>query len=445
MKFKVLFFILLLLSCTPEFDLLIRDVNVIDMESGVILRRDVLIRDSLIVEIAAPHSASRSAAKILEGSGHYLMPGLWDMHVHIQDSTYLSMFLDYGITGVRDMGGCVQRPTDGCESLCPTHLNCWKKAIQEGTLEGPQLVIAGRQLSRTGWPTAHSVSTEEDVGKAFAQNLRDEVDFIKVYEDIPWESYQEIARLAKQHHLDFAGHVSEPFLLSDILDLGQKSIEHMREPLLYSFTGDSLELEQFMEADGYTEEDREFVQPWIADAEEVVRAFQLNKAWFTPTMAVQYARLRYEDKQWIHHPLRKRMPPSVNAGMQAHLRARMASPDQKGDSLWWMALSRLVKRFSTVNIGMLAGSDAACEGGLPGYSLHEELFLMVEGAGLTPLEALRTATVNPAAYFALGRQGQVRETYYANLLLLSHNPLENIRNTQTIKAVIKNGRLVREN
>ena len=443
----IIFLCLIFFSChsEEEGDIIISNANIIDLATGEISEGDILIRDSVIGMVSQANSIPLLAKKVIDGSDHYLIPGLWDMHVHIQDSTYLKMFLDFGITGVRDMGGCVNAPTDGCESVCPEYLNRWKAAIEKGEMNGPQLYISGTQLSGTGWPTSFPVSTKEEVAFAFQQNLKDHVDFIKVYEKIPWDSYQEIARLAKLNDLDFVGHVSEPFLLSDILDLGQKSIEHIREPILYSFTNDASELENFMVADDYTTADRKFVKPWIEDAENVISAFKRNQAWFTPTMAVQYARFRYHDNKWIYHPLRKRMPNSVNEGMHNHLKAIIANGGHKGDSLWWMALTKLVKRFSTEEIGLLAGSDAACEGGLPGYSLHEELFLMVEEAGLTPLEALQTATINPASYFELNKNGKVEKDYYADLILLKANPLENIRNTLAIKAVIKNGKIVLSN
>lgn len=442
---RVLFLSLLFVSChlQRKGDVLISNTNIIDIETGKVFKGDVLVKDSVILTISKPNTISFHDLQFIDGTDHYLIPGLWDMHVHIQDSTYLSMFLDYGVTGVRDMGGCVNIPTDGCESVCPEILNRWKVAMEEDLMNGPTLFIAGTQLSGTGWPTSLPVATREEVTNAFRQNLQDQVDFIKVYEEIPWESYQEIARLAKQHHLDFVGHVSEPFLLSDILDLGQKSVEHIREPLLYSFTDDPSELEDFMVADGYTYDDREFVQPWIEDANNVIESFKKNQAWFTPTMAVQYARLRFQDTQWIAHPERKRMPASVNEGMNQHLMRMKNSRDYEGDLLWWQALTKLVKRFSNENIGLLAGSDAACEGGIPGYSLHEELILMVEEARLSPLGALQTAIINPCTYFGLKYNGKIQDGYCADLVLLKENPLENIRNIHSIKAVFKKGKVVR--
>lgn len=445
----LLVILLSLISISCHFErkggIIISNTNIIDLETGEISQADVLIRDSAIALISEANTIPIHANSVIDGSDCFLIPGLWDMHVHIQDSTYLSMFLDYGITGVRDMGGCTNVPTDGCESVCPEFLNRWKAAIKDGKMDGPRLYISGTLLSGTGWPTSFPVSTKEEIEYAFQQNLKDRVDFIKVYEKIPWESYNEIARLAKLNDLDFVGHVSEPFLLSDILDLGQKSIEHIREPILYSFTKDSNELEKFMVADDYTLEDREFVKPWIDDAQNVIESFKRNQAWFTPTMAVQYARQRYDDTLWLYHPLRPQLPNSVTDGLHSHMNAMRANEDKKGDTLWWMALTKLVKRFSDEKIGVLAGSDTACQGGIPGYSLHEELFLMVEEAGLSPLKAIQTATVNPGLYFNLEKTGKIQEGYHADLVLLKENPLENIRNTLSIKAVIKSGKIVRLN
>lgn len=446
MKNNTLILILLIsfIGCkyqSPEVDLIISNVNIIDVISGDIAEnQDVIIDDSVIIEIVGSKQSGLSARHNLNGTGKYLIPALWDMHVHIQDSTYLKMFLNYGVLGVRDMGGCVNQPTDGCESICAEYLNEWKNAISEGTMVGPQLYIAGTQLSGTGWPTSFSVLHREDVGSAFQHNLINGVDFIKVYEKIPWESYLEIARLSKHYNLDFVGHVSEPYLLSNILDLGQKSIEHIREPILYSFTRDSLELEHFMIADEYTDEDREFVKPWIDDAENVVDAFKRNNAWFVPTMTVQFARQRHHDSIWINNPERIKMPQSVNKGLTAYLSQMEENLDKKGDSLWWMALNKLVKRFNDEGIGLLAGSDSACEGGIPGLSLHEELKLMVD-AGLSPLKALQTATINPIKYFEIDSAGEIKENYMANLILLESNPLVSIENTLKINAIIRNGKV----
>ena len=440
----IIIFILILIGCKnqpPEVNIIISNVSVIDIVSGKITEnQDVIIDDSIIIKIVNSGKSNLLAKQHIIGKGKYLIPSLWDMHVHIQDSTYLRMFLDYGILGVRDMGGCASQPTDGCESLCAEKLNEWENAILEGTLAGPQLYIAGTPLSGTGWPTSFSVLNIDEVDLAFEYNLNNKVDFIKVYEKIPWESYMEIARLSKKHDLDFVGHVSEPFLLSDILDLGQKSIEHIREPILYSFTNDSIELENFMVADDYTIEDREFVKPWIDDAENVIDAFKRNNAWFTPTMAVQYARSRYRDEKWINHPLRQQMPESISNGLKNHLTQMEKNMGKKGDALWWTALNKLVKRFNNEGIGLLAGSDTACEGGIPGFSLHEELKLMVH-AGLSPLNALQTATINPINFFKMGSAGEVKESYIANLILLDENPLEFIENTLKINTVIRNGKI----
>lgn len=416
------------------------------METGYILQRNVHIKDSIIARIENSSSpVSKSALEVIDGSSKYLIPGLWDMHVHIRDSLYLAYFLDHGIVGVRDMGGCSNIPSNGCESVCPEQLYRWKMAIAKGEFQGPHLFFAGPTLSGTGWPTSLPVNTIDQVQKAFQVNLGNKVDFIKVYEQIPRNSYGEIARLSRSNHLDFVGHTSETLLLSEIVELGQKSIEHLREPILYCFTDSSEEMEAFMVADGYSQADRELVAPWINDADKAIASMKERGTWFTPTMAIQYARQRFADSFWLNHELRKKMPLSVNKGLYKHMGLMRLNEDKKGDSLWWMAHKKLVKRFNKEGIGLLAGSDSACEGTLPGFSLHEELFLMVDAAGLSPLEALKTATVNPCRYFGFEDRGKIEESHYADLVLLSSNPLVDIRNTLSIETVIRNGKPVRSN
>jgi imidazolonepropionase-like amidohydrolase len=116
------------------------------------------------------------------------------------------------------------------------------------------------------------------------------------------------------------------------------------------------------------------------------------------------------------------------------------NPDKKGDLLWWMAHKKLVKRFNDEGIGLLAGSDIACEGGIPGFTLHEELKHLVD-SGLSPLQALQTATINPAKYFDLKSTGQIKENFKADLILLEKNPLKSIKNTLSINKVFKNGKV----
>lgn len=433
------------LPSTESYDLIFRNVTIVDVASCSIQeRKDVVVEGGKIIYVW-DYDAERhtSADEKIDGEGKFLIPGLWDMHVHTQDSSYLNMFLNFGITGVRDMGGCVPEATDGCESLCPERLITWKALIETGKILGPAMFIAGPVLSGTGWATSLPARTIGEVRTSFSTLVQMNVDFVKVYEQIPPEVYREIAALSRENGLPFCGHISESMLLSEVSDLGQLSIEHLREQLVLCFTEDPDELELFLQEDNYTEEDRAFVKPWIADAPKALASFQKNNTWIVPTLAVQFARQRYADSLWINHALRKRLPESVNAGMLDHVNRMqgLSSKDKKSDLLWWSAQKKLVKRLHQLGIGLLAGSDIACEGGIPGYSLHEELQLLTE-CGLTPGEALQTATINPAKFLGLTHQGQIKESFAADMILLQSNPLESIRNTLGICAVIRNGQVL---
>lgn len=450
-KMKLVFsliFLTLFIGCAPtafdKNDLIIQNVNLIDVASGKIQEHmDVIVRDSKVLDIHSYDSlADAKAIEKIDGTDKYLIPGLWDMHVHIQDSSYLKMFLNFGIVGIRDMGGCASKPTDGCESLCSEKLANWRELVKTGQLEGPNLYIAGPVLSGTGWPSSLPANNIYEVQIGIQKLVELDVDFVKVYDKIPAETYREIARLCKLNNLDFAGHASESLLLSEISEMGQKSIEHIREQILFCFTNDPNELETFLEADNYSQDDKAFVKPWIDDAEIAIEAFKRNETWFVPTMVVQYANQRYNDSLWVNNPLRKQLPDSVNKGFTEHLTHSFENPDKNGYLLYWIALNKLVKRFNENKIGLLAGTDMACEGGIPGFSLHEELQLL-NSAGLTPLEALKTATINPAKFLNLPFNGQIKESFYADMILLNANPLEDIKNTLSINMVIRNGNIIK--
>jgi len=199
MKCISLLSLFIILGCNPEtkhIDLLISNVNIIDIVTGEISKnQNVFIDNSKIIAILNLNEETGNYNQKIDGTGKYLIPAFWDMHVHIQDSSYLKMFLDYGIVGVRDMGGCISTPTNGCESLCPDILNKWKEKTQNNPLEGPNLYISGPPLSGTGWPTSLPATNVEEVQNSFEIILNSNVDFVKVYENIPSDAYGEIARL----------------------------------------------------------------------------------------------------------------------------------------------------------------------------------------------------------------------------------------------------------
>lgn len=435
-------------SPDDSINLVIRNVTVVDVESGFTRpHHTILIGGDRIQAIQPADSVANIAATIeLDGAGGFVIPGLWDMHVHTASPTYLGAFLAHGVTGIRDMGGGAPASTDGCETLVLDSLLTWRHAIVAGQRVGPRMVAAGPALSGTGWPTSVPVRDTTEARRGVRQVLARGADFAKVYEEIPLATYLVLAEEARSLGLVFAGHVPRTTVrLLEALRSGQRSIEHVRDPLLVCFTDDVRVLERFMREDGWSATDIAWGQLAHAECADAIRLLLEGSAWLVPTLTVEAAKITFDDSTWAHDPRRAKLPPSVREGFIRHQATQRGrdSIEHASEARWWGAQQQLVRRMQQAGARLMAGTDAACEGGIPGASLHRELQLLV-AVGLTPLEALRTATIEPARYLeAIDSLGSVTVGKLADLVLLAQNPLEDIRHTEQIRAVIVGGRVYR--
>jgi hypothetical protein len=233
--------------------------------------------------------------------------------------------------------------------------------------------------------------------------------------------------------------------LLSALAAGQRSVEHLRGPLLTCFTPDREELLRFFRDGAWTPSDVAWGEQLHADCPAALTALAEGGTWVTPTLVVERARISADDPQFLKDPRRGLLPKSVRQGFNAYVARNRSQPDaaRRGDRARWEAQGRLVRRMRDAGAHVLAGSDAPCDGGVPGYSLHDELAALVE-AGLSPLEALRSATSDPADYLARTEEiGSVAVGKQADLVLLAKNPLADIRGTREIEAVVLDGRLLR--
>ena len=419
------------------------DVNIVDVRAGEILpHRTIVIDGDRITAIQSASTPLKSGIPVIPSAGKYVLPGLWDMHVHVTDESYLDLFVANGVTGVRDMGGGLDEPADGCESVQPSILQRWRAEVTAGKRIGPELVISGPVVSGTGWPSSLPARTHEEAVAAVRTLKRQRADFIKVYERIPLASYKVLATQANRNGLSFAGHVPEDVGLLKAISVGQRSIEHIRDPLLVCFTSDTSKLDRFFAEDQWGEEDKKWGRVTNAACQEIIAALQKNEVWLTPTLTVEKSKVSVEDPRHVNDERRRLLPQSVRSSYAAYVKGQLAQSAMERASrrLWWRTQQKLVQRMGGEGVRLLAGTDTACEGGLPGYSLHYELKELVD-TGLSPLDALRAATIEPARYFNRRNEGAVVAGYRANLLLLDANPLDNIENTQRIRAVMLDGRL----
>ena len=370
--------------------IVIVDVTVVDVRRGVGLpHMDVVVHDDKITSVAPTGERLPSAASVISGKGRFLIPGLWDMHVHeADDPRALGLLLAAGITGARDMQSDPQKALEN------------RQRIESGQLDGPRLLVAGPLLE--GPPSKPDnetwiVRTPQEADRAVASLAALGVDFIKVHDHLSREASHAVANSAKAKGLPFVGHVSEWITPAEASDMGQKSIEHFE-----FLPKKCLALLDPKRSDTPPGCDR-------ATLDALMKTFARNGTWLDPTAgAFRY----FAPEQW--EKIR-----SVYRDLAELMRAN--------------------------GVKVLAGTDQSgyleSKGSVPGRSLHEELGFLVD-AGFSPVEALRAATTGPAEFFGLaGSLGTVEAGKSADLVLLDGDPLQDIRSTMRIAAVIRHGHL----
>jgi imidazolonepropionase-like amidohydrolase len=404
-------------AAPPEPSLAITHVTVVDVAAGVLVAgQNVIVRGGRIVAVGdTARVAVPAGATVVHGRGRFLIPGLWDMHVHaLFDAevarTFLPRFVAEGVTGVRDMGGKVEV------------MRAARFALLAGTLVGPRLVAAGRILDGPQ-PVDSSVSiavgTPEQARAAVDSLANSGADFIKVYTLLPRAAYFAVLREAARLHLPVAGHVPADVTTLEAADSGQRSIEHLRD-----------EVEPLCKA---------------ADAAcgRLLDSLRAHRVWLVPTLVVLRAKAILNDSSLIRDPRLSTMPSLVRDAWEAIRAGKQDRPS----AYWREKRTRFFGELALTgaawkdNVPLLAGTDAGALYTYPGSSLHDELAQLVR-AGLTPAAALRAATLGPAEFLgATDTLGTVAAGKVADLVLLDADPLADIRNTRSIRAVVLRGQL----
>jgi len=433
---------------TPPF-LVIKNVAVIDMTGAPPTpNMTVVIGGGRIARIGKSSKVKiPGSAKVIDGDGKFLIPSLWDMHVHVLNSDLmLPLFVANGVLGVRDLG------VHNIDEIL-----LWRKQAKEGKIVSPRIVTAGKVLD--GYPQADAsfsilVKTPEEGRKAVRDLKVNGVDCIKVYDVLARDTYFAIADESKKAGLPFVGHVPMAITTTEASDAGQKSIEHLGKILEDSSSSPekikTVHDAAIKEGDYFAFTTRmgrtyEAILDTYDDkkANEIFAHFRKNNTWQVPTLAIKNGRAFIDELDAKGDPRTKYVEPSqVNYWKpKVGFFSRYRTPEYiAAQKKYFQKELDLVREMQRAGVKILAGTDAPNAYVIAGFGLHDELALLVK-AGLTPMQALLAATRNPAEYFGeLSSQGTIEKGKIANLILLDADPLLDITNTTQINAVIQNGR-----
>ncbi len=394
---------------------------------GTVIRMDgsppladatVVVRGDRIAAVGPRDAvAAGEGATVVDATGAWLIPGLWDMHVHALFEAdlvepLLGRLVANGVTGIRDMGGPL-------EVLVGT-----RREIGSRDLLAPRIVASGPILDgpepvdpEISW----AIETPEQ-GRAAVDSLaRAGVDFVKVYTLLPREAFFAVAEAARERGLPVAGHVPASVSPVEAAEAGMRSIEHLRS-----------EIEPFC------------VRADPSACEPAFAAFRERDVWQTPTLVVRRNRAFLDDSTTVYGPDVRHAPPMLR-DLWAGIRA---SRLERGSEYFEAARARhreerwLAGELHRAGIGVLAGSDAGALFTPHGASLHDELALLVE-AGLEPVEALAAATCDAARFLGVDDSlGTIAPGKKADLVLLDADPLQDIAHTRRIRAVVFDGRVL---
>ena len=380
----------------------IQDVTLIDVASGTARpHMTVVIDDGKISRVGVATSIQLPAtARIVSGKDKFLMPGLWDMHVHLYYKQYLPLFVAFGVTGVQDMGSDFSK------------VSGWRDEIEKGIAVGPHIITSGPPVD--GGASDDSklpvlvARTADQARQSFDQLYKMDVDFIKVLSRLPREAYFALAEQARHWDLRMVGHIPTNVTAQEAVEARQKSLEHMF---------------------GITKS--------VSTDEAALKFFErctLTGTRVSPTLVLWLRMSHIDDTKLMSDPQLEVVPASI----------RQTWPDVSADSyslkiqIW--RVYRLVALAKQAKTEILAGTDTGDPYVIPGAALDDELEQLVE-AGLTPREALEAATLAPARFFETEKEmGSIEKGKLADMVLVEGNPLDDIRNVRKVQGVFTHGR-----
>lgn len=395
----------------------------------------------------------KDRTKLFDIKNKYVIPGLFDMHVHNDPSISPSVYIANGVTLVREMSGS------------PFVLE-WREQAEEGTLLGPRFVVGSPMIdgSPSLWentPASHHSIDNEDAARDIVRQMKqDGYDFIKIYSRLSEEVYAALAEEANVQNIPFAGHDPDDVPMSEASRLGQRSFEHLFGLAVAVSDDETAHREKIrqieIDTSGFTGYpswfDQMFPIAWDAaqhysevKAKALFSQFVKDGSAQVPTLAsmkIVYmpSQVDYNDERAKYFP--SSMVEGWNWQIEEIYKAGLTEDKRAQRRDLFDQTLYLVGELHKAGVRILAGTDCATPYVFHGFSLHDELELLVT-AGLTPLEALQAATIEPARFLGLENvMGTIGEGRVSDLVVLNENPLDDIRNTREIFAVVARGRFI---
>jgi imidazolonepropionase-like amidohydrolase len=406
----------------------------------------VVIEGNRIVTVGSSTSTP-AKGRVVDAKGLYIIPGLWDMHTHAYfgwprefgDAYVLPLFIANGVTGIRDMGSDLDAIIRA------------RREVAAHTLVGPRMVVSGPMLDgpQVSFAASIAIKTPDDGRKAVDSLERKGVDFIKVQSGVPRDAYMAIAAEAKKVGLPFDGHVPDAIRASEAVAEGQRTFEHLIGIFEASTPNESDFIKRKYGAGSDTAANKSlaaFLNQYDAAREaSVIQLLAGKGVWQCPTLfwergqwlvdVIDFTKdpdIAYTPKTWVN----TKFP-----GMRKSILESLGTDPLGVRQRWVEHELEIVQRLHAAGVPVLAGTDTPAGVGVtPGISLHQELQRFV-AAGFTPLQALQTATINPARFLGqTADYGSVEKGRVADLVILRANPLTDIANTRAIVGVVADGK-----
>lgn len=388
-----------------------RDVAVVPMDSARVLRHQTVIvaHDRIVSVTPSGPGAMPACARVIDGTGKYLIPGLADMHVHTRDTTDFALWLAKGVTTIRILRGS------------PSSL-AWRRRSADGFLLAPTIITSG---PFTNLPL---IRTPQDAWRTAVEQKAAGYDEIKIHGSLEQATYDSLIAYGRRLDIPVVGHVPRNLPFASVLANRQTEISHLEE-ILYGAFRTNLD------------------DTSVARIPDVSAAIARAGITVTTTL-VAYERIvgQLRDlSSMLLAPENQYVSPSQLASWEPRNNDYLR--DFKPIADWaprldarYAFLEKLVQGLHQAGVRLMLGTDATGPLWVPGWTAHEELRILVRN-GFTPFEALQTATTNPAAFLGqVGEFGTVSGGARADLVLLDENPLIDIQNAERISGVMVRGR-----